>query len=198
MKYNKRGITALAIVLSILIVDQAIKIWVKTHMSLYEMYSITSWFKIYFVENNGMAFGIELIGKLFLSIFRIIAVGFGAYYLWGLVKKEVKTGYIICVSMILAGAIGNILDSVFYGVFFNESYQGFVSSFVSMGQGYAGWLHGKVVDMFYFPIIKNSAGETVFFSPIFNFADSAISVGIAILLIFYRKTLSETLHSEKD
>jgi signal peptidase II len=202
MKSYSRCIAAIAIVSLVILIDQVIKIWVKTHMSLYEMYEITSWFKIYFVENNGMAFGIEVIGKLFLSVFRIVAVFFIGYYLFGLVKKEVKLGYVICVSMILAGAVGNIIDSVFYGVFFSESYSGYVSSFVPMGQGYAGWLHGKVVDMFYFPLFHGTypswlpmigGNEFVFFSPIFNFADSAISVGIVLLLIFYRKTLSETL-----
>lgn len=171
-------------------------------MALYDSYEIASWFKIYFVENNGMAFGIEVIGKLFLTLFRLIAVGFGFYYIFGLLKKETKIGFIVCVSLIIAGALGNILDSVFYGVFFSESFPGHVASLVPMGEGYGSWLHGKVVDMLYFPLIDSyypswvpfvGGNHFVFFSPIFNIADSAISVGIFILLIFYRKTLSETL-----
>ncbi|MBP1616274.1 MAG: Lipoprotein signal peptidase [Bacteroidetes bacterium] len=202
MKINKKYVTAFVVLSLVILFDQAVKIWVKTHMALYDSYEIASWFKIYFVENNGMAFGIEVIGKLFLTLFRIVAVVFGFYYINKLLKAETKAGYIACVSLILAGALGNIIDSVFYGVFFSESYQGYVASFVPMGQGYAGWLHGKVVDMLYFPLIEGSypdwfpfvgGNKFIFFSPIFNIADSAISVGIFILLIFYRKTLSESL-----
>lgn len=202
MNSYSRSWTAVAVVFLVILIDQVIKIWVKTNMSLYQMNEITSWFKIYFVENNGMAFGIEVIGKLFLSLFRIIAVFFIGYYLCKLVKAEVKTGYIVCIAMILAGAVGNIIDSVFYGVFFSESFSGHVASFVPIGEGYSGWLHGKVVDMFYFPLIHGTypswfpvwgGNEFIFFSPIFNFADASISVGIILLLIFYRKTLSDTL-----
>lgn len=202
MNPNKKMLTAIAVVFVVILIDQTSKIWVKTHMPLYDSYEIASWFKITFVENNGMAFGIEVIGKLFLTLFRIVAVVFGFYYIAKLLKGEIKMGYIVCVSLIIAGALGNILDSVFYGVFFSESYQGTVASFVPMGQGYSGWLHGKVVDMLYFPLIDSfypnwipivGGSRFVFFSPIFNVADSAISVGIFLLLIFYRKTLSESL-----
>lgn len=182
-------------------------------MSLHESYEIANWFKIYFVENPGMAFGLKIggesggsAGKLFLSLFRIVAIGFIAYYLYNLVKRGYQKGYIACIALILAGAFGNIIDSVFYGVMFSESYMGQVASFVSIGEGYAGWLHGKVVDMLYFPLFNGTfpdwfpfwGGENfIFFSPIFNIADSAITVGIFILLIFYRKTLSLSLEKKE-
>lgn len=176
-------------------------------MALYDSIDITSWFKIYFVENNGMAFGIEAIGKLFLSIFRIIAVTGIIYYLTIIVKENYKNGFIVCIALILAGASGNIIDSVFYGAFFEASYQGHVASFVPFGEGYASLLHGKVVDMLYFPLFEGTypswipivgGEEFLFFRFIFNIADSAITVGVALLLIFYRKTLSYSLMSKSD
>ena len=180
MKFSK-GWGAVLIIMLLLILDQALKIWIKTHMQLHESIEITPWFYLYFTENPGMAFGIEVIGKLFLSIFRIVAVGFIGYYLYKLVKDKYNFGFIACVSLIFAGAIGNIIDSVFYGVVFDHSF-GQIASFMPAGGGYAGWLHGKVVDMF----------------PIFNLADSAICVGVFLLLIFYRHTLSASLSKEKE
>ena len=205
MGNKNRGLIAILVIALIIIIDQASKIWVKTHMSLYESIEITSWFKIYFVENPGMAFGWKLGGKLFLSLFRIVAIFFIGYYLYRLVKQGYKSGYIACIALILAGAFGNIIDSVFYGEIFSASYQGHVASFVSFGEGYSSWLHGNVVDMLYFPLINGTfpswfpvwGGEDfIFFSPIFNIADSAITVGICILLIFYRKTLSVSLEKK--
>lgn len=202
-----KGLIAVFVIILVLVLDQVSKIWVKTNMALYDSIEITKWFKIYFVENNGMAFGIEAIGKLFLSIFRIIAVGFIAFYLTKIIKKDYKFGFIICISMVLAGAFGNIIDSVFYGEIFNASYAGHVAQFVPIGEGYSSWLHGKVVDMLYFPIIETTlpnwvpiwgGTEILFFRFIFNLADASISVGVALLLLFYRKTLSHSLQTEKE
>ena len=195
MRYSK-GWGAVLIVMLLLILDQVIKIWIKTHMQLHESIEVTPWFYLYFTENPGMAFGIEVIGKLFLSIFRIIAVGFIGYYLYQLVKQNYKFGFIACVSSIFAGAIGNIIDSIFYGVVFDHSY-GQVATFLPEGGGYADWLHGKVVDMFYFPLFQwNSVpnllrflvdGDNYFFGAIFNLADSYITVAVVYMLIFHWK-----------
>lgn len=204
---TKKGVIAILVIFLVLLVDQVSKIWVKTNMALYDMIHITNWFKIYFVENNGMAFGIEAIGKLFLSIFRIIAVGAIIVYLRRIVKENYKNGFIVCIALILAGASGNIIDSVFYGAFFEASYQGHIASAVAYGDGYATLLHGKVVDMLYFPLIEGTfpkwipmvgGQDFLFFRFIFNIADSAITVGVALLLIFYRKTLSYSLMSKRD
>src|SRR5690554_5204371 len=198
---------AVAVVFLVLLVDQLSKIWVKTHMGLYDTIHITDWFKIYFVENNGMAFGIEAGGKLFLSLFRIVAVIFIVIYIARLVKQQYSLGFIACVSLILAGASGNILDSIFYGVIFEASYPGHVASFVPWGEGYSSLLHGKVVDMLYFPLFSGTfpdwvpfvgGQEFLFFRFIFNVADSAITVGVILLLLFYRKTLSYSLLSKSE
>ena len=196
--YSKGWLSAV-IVVSLLLIDQLIKIYIKTHMFLHESIRVTDWCYIYFTENNGMAFGMELFGKLFLTSFRIIAV---AVIIWCLVKfihAKLKTGFLICVSLILTGAVGNIIDSMFYGVFFTESTFSQVASFLPSGGGYAPLLYGKVVDMFYFPLIETEwptwmpfvgGDHFVFFSPIFNFADSCISVGIVAMLIFYGKYIN--------
>jgi len=181
----------------ILFIDQASKIYIKLHFALGDHVSVFGWFQIYFIENNGMAFGMELIGKLFLTIFRIIAVGALGYYIHVLIKKQFSTGYILTISLVLAGAAGNILDSIFYGVLFNDSY-GQIASFLPDGGGYSSLFYGRVVDMLYFPIIRNSVGETLFFSPVFNIADSAISVAVVIILIFFRKELNNSLETKKD
>lgn len=201
-----KGFIAVFVIVLVLVLDQVSKIWVKTNMALYDSIEITKWFKIYFVENNGMAFGIEAIGKLFLSLFRIVAVTFIGVYLFKIIKKNYKTGFIICIAMILAGAFGNIVDSVFYGEIFSASYPGHVAHFVPWGEGYSSILHGKVVDMLYFPLIETTlpnwlpivgGKEILFFRFIFNLADASISVGVALLLLFYRKTLSHSLQTEK-
>ncbi|GHT87702.1 lipoprotein signal peptidase [Bacteroidia bacterium] len=196
---KSKGFWAILTILLILSADQILKIWIKTHLYIGEDIRIANWFYIRFVENNGMAMGIEVIGKLFLSIFRIVA-SFGIiYYLCLLVKKNFKLGYILCVSMIFAGAVGNIIDSIFYGVIFSESTAYSVATLFPPEGGYGTWLHGRVVDMFYFPLFKFhwpswmpwiGGNEFVFFRYIFNLADASISVGIAVLLLFYRNTFS--------
>ena len=201
-----KGWGAVCVIMLLLLLDQVLKIWIKTHLQLHESSEIPPWFYLYFTENPGMAFGIEVIGKLFLSLFRIVAVGFIGYYLYKLVKANQSFGFIACVSMILAGAVGNIIDSVFYGVVFDHSF-GQVATFLPAEGGYDTWLHGKVVDMFYFPLIQThfpdwfplwGGEEFIFFRPIFNLADSAICVGVFLLLLFYRQTLSDSLSTEKD
>lgn len=200
MKISK-GLWVILVIVLILSADQILKIWIKTHMHIGEDIRITRWFYIRFVENNGMAMGIEVVGKLFLSVFRIIASFAITYYLYLLVKKNFKTGYIICVSMIFAGAVGNILDSIFYGVIFSESTPYAVATLFPLEGGYGTWLHGKVVDMFYFPLFTFrlpswipwiGGNEFEFFRYIFNLADASISVGIGLLILFYHNTFSKS------
>jgi signal peptidase II len=208
-----KGQISVLIIISVLVIDQIIKILVKTGMYLHENIRVCGdWFYIYFTENNGMAFGMELFGKLFLTSFRIIAVSLIGYYIVKVVKKNYKTGYIVCLSMILAGALGNIIDSIFYGVIFSpsvpENYiNASLATFMPDGGGYSSLLYGKVVDMFYFPIIDTTwpswipfvGGEHfIFFSPIFNFADASISCGIVALLLFYSKYLNEGHSTKKE
>ena len=196
---SRQGRLALIIILSVLIIDQIIKILVKTNMSLGESIDITSWFKILFVENNGMAFGMEIIGKLFLSLFRIVAIGFFIWYLIKIINKGFPTGYIVTVAFVIAGATGNLLDCMFYGLFFTESTPLQEAAFTSLGSGYAPFLYGKVVDMFYFPLWTwpewmPLVGGDIFFSPVFNFADSCITCGVIALLLFYTKLVNMGLH----
>ena len=188
------------VVFLVLLIDQIIKIAVKTNMRIGDDIVITDWFLIRFIENNGMAWGMELGSKLFLSVFRIIAVALIIYYIVKLVKAKAARGYIVLISMICAGAFGNIVDSLLYGQIFTESTPWSVATLTEFGHGYAAPLMGKVVDMFYFPIIDTMLPEWVpfwggehfiFFSPIFNFADASISVGVILILIFFRKELSK-------
>ncbi len=199
MKLSK-GAIATIIILGVLIVDQIVKIWVKTHMYLGQEFVITDWFRIYFIENNGMAFGMELGSKLFLTMFRIVAVGLLIYYICRIKNRtDIKTGYIVCCALITAGAAGNIIDSVFYGMIFNNPYPPEVAVMFPPEGGYAPVFHGRVVDMLYFPLFSFYWPDWVpfvggdyflFFQPIFNIADAAITVGILVLIIFYSKYLS--------
>ena len=205
-KFLTKGQLSALIVIAVLIIDQIIKIWVKTSMYWHESIKITDWFYIYFTENNGMAFGMEIFNKFFLTGFRIIAAIAITWLLIQYVKKNYKTGFLVCVSLILAGAIGNIIDCVFYGEFFSESTHSTIAQFVPIGDGYSDWFYGKVVDMFYFPLIETNwpewmpfvGGEHfIFFSPIFNFADAAISCGIIALILFYGKYLGDIMENHK-
>jgi signal peptidase II len=202
------GRLAVIIIIAILWIDQAIKIWVKTSMTLHESIHITDWFYITFIENMGMAFGMQLGSKIVLSLFRVVAISVLGYYIWLEVGKKARTGYIVCLSMVLAGAAGNLIDCMFYGLVFNNSSEFYLSYFVPFGTGYAPFLMGKVVDMFYFPLIETDwpqwmpfvgGDHFIFFSPVFNFADSAISVGVVLLLLFYREEISKiTLKRETE
>ncbi|MGP1436758.1 MAG: lipoprotein signal peptidase [Phocaeicola sp.] len=205
-QFLSKGQLSAAIIVTVLLVDQIVKILVKTTMYLHESIHITDWFQIFFTENMGMAFGMELVGKLFLTSFRIVAVVLIGWYLIDIIKRNLKTGYIVCIALIMAGAIGNIIDSVFYGVIFNESTNSQIASLVPIGQGYGEWFQGKVVDMFYFPIVDTylpnwlpiwGGRHFIFFSPIFNIADSAISCGIIVLLIFYHKELGRAFKEDR-
>ena len=203
-----KGRLATLIVVAILLIDQAIKIWVKTSMTLHESIRVTDWFYITFIENMGMAFGMQLGSKIVLSLFRVVAIGVLGYYIWQQVKRNARTGYIVCLSLVLAGAAGNLIDCMFYGMMFNESSPYYLSYLVDFGTGYAPFLMGKVVDMFYFPLIETEwptwmpfvgGQHFVFFSPVFNFADASISVSVVLLLLFYREEISKiTLKKETN
>lgn len=194
------GWLALLIVVTMLVIDQAIKYWVKTNMCLHESIRVFDWFFISFIENNGMAYGMQLGSKLLLSLFRVCAIALLAWYIGSQVRKRARTGYIVCLAFVLAGAAGNLLDCMFYGLIFDASAPHHVSSLVEFGTGYAPFLMGKVVDMFYFPLIVTTwpewvpgwgGDEFIFFSPVFNFADACISVSVVALLLFYRTEISE-------
>lgn len=177
-KEVKQSILVPAIIVAALVLDQWLKLYVATHFALGESLQITSWFWLCFVENNGMAFGIEWFSKFVLTSFRIVAVGLLCWYMWRLIHiNKARTSYLTMIALVTAGAMGNIIDCVFYGKLF----------------GYAGWFYGKVVDMLYFPLITNSAGECIFFRPVFNLADSCITVSVIAILLFFRKDLDESL-----
>ncbi|MBO8476810.1 MAG: lipoprotein signal peptidase [Bacteroidetes bacterium] len=194
------GYLSAIIILMVIIADQILKIWVKTHFYLYESLEITSWFKLNFIENPGMAFGIELGSKLFLTLFRIIASIALIYILIRIRNNSYYSrGFFVCLSLITAGAIGNVIDCMFYGMIFSESTPYTLAQIFPDAGGYASFLHGKVVDMFYFPIaswdwpewMPGVGGEHfIFFQPVFNLADAAISAGIIAFILFYSKYLA--------
>jgi signal peptidase II len=187
-------------IILILIADQALKFYIKTNYVMNEEHKIIgNWARLHFVENKGMAWGLEFggnSGKLLLTLFRLVAVFFGVYYLRKIVHEKQHRGFIICVGLIFAGAVGNLIDSLFYGLIFTDSEAGQLAKLVSPGKGYGTFLHGKVVDMFYFPLFNASwpswmpfvgGDKFEFFSPVFNIADAAISVGIIAILVFQNK-----------
>lgn len=196
MLKSRRALLSVLLILTIIVVDQLIKFEIKTNFSLYESVRITDRFQILFTENRGMAFGMALFGTAFLAGFRLIAIGFFGYVLCRFVRREAPMGLIVCLSMVIAGALGNLIDNAFYGLIFTES-QPYLepARLVGFGEGYGSFMSGRVVDMFYFPLftwpdwMPFLAGRT-FFGAIFNFADASISCGAVALIIFYYKRLT--------
>lgn len=188
-----RGLLALFIILAVVIVDQVVKIYVKTHFYLGEDVEVFPWFQLKFIQNPGMAFGIELWSKLLLTLGRMAAVGF---FIWFICRMKrltaLRTGFWVCAALVTAGAAGNIFDCVFYGVVFNNPLPPEVATFLPAGGGYAGWFEGQVVDMLYFPLFTISVGghEWEFFEYIFNIADASICVGVLTMVIFYSRDLT--------
>ena len=197
-KHSNVGLLLAGIITLVVLLDQAVKIYIKLHFTLGEAVQVFPWWQICFVENDGMAFGIEWFDKLFLTLFRIVAVGLLIWYMHSLVRKQARTGFLVMIALVTAGAIGNIIDCMFYGLMFSASGFNEVATLVPFGQGYAPFFYGKVVDMLYFPIITSASGKVLFFSPIFNIADSAITVAVILILLLYRKDLNETLSAEKE
>lgn len=188
------------IVMSVLFMDQWIKWMVKTRMYMHERIHVFDWFYLFFTENKGFAFGLSVSDTHFLALFRIVAVAVLGYYLYIVVKRRFPLGYVACISFVLAGALGNVIDNALYGMIYSESTPFSIATVVPWGEGYAGFLQGRVVDMFYFPLIETDwpdwmpfvgGDHFIFFSPIFNFADAAISCGGIALLLFYHRFLTD-------
>ena len=207
MTKKKAAWLSVLLIAVLLVTDQVIKIAVKTNMRLYESIWIADWFQIHFIENNGMAFGLSFINKYVLTIFRIVAVTLIAIYLHRQIQQGARTIYIVLLSLLLAGAAGNIIDCMFYGEIFTASSPFYVSYLVPFGQGYSGFLTGKVVDMFYFPLIVTTwpdwmpfwgGDEFIFFSPVFNFADACVSVSVVALFLFCRPELATLSVSNEE
>jgi len=206
MKISNGKLAALIIAL-VIVIDQAVKIWVKTHFYYGEEVMITSWFRLLFIENNGMAFGMELGSKLLLTLFRIIASIALIYYLWRLRNStDVPRGYVICFALITAGALGNVIDCIAYGLIFNSPMPPQVAQLFPPDGGYSTLFNGRVVDMLYFPLCEWNwpqwipwigGGHFVFFQPIFNIADASLSVSVIVLALFYARYLVKTTKEEQ-
>lgn len=202
---KKKAIFATALVVALIVIDQVIKVWVKTHMTIGEQIVVAPWFRIDFIENKGMAWGMQIGSKLFLSLFRIVAVGFLVWYIRREIGRNARWGYLTMLCMICAGAAGNIFDSVVYGQIFTQSTPFDVATLVPWGEGYeTKLLCGSVVDMFYFPIWHGTlpswlpligGHELTFFNAIFNFADACITTGVICMLLFFNKDLSASTSS---
>lgn len=204
----KTGWLVTAMVLALLVIDQIIKVYIKTHFCLGESVRVTDWFYIEFVENNGMAWGMSFIGKFWLSLLRTVAIVVLVWYLHKIISKGTyRKVYIYLVALVLTGAIGNMIDSMFYGLMFTASSPSYVSYLVPFGTGYSEFFMGKVVDMFRFPFFTYTWPDWVpflggshgtFFDPVFNFADSCVSVGVISLLLFCRKELEQLGGDKKN
>ncbi len=207
MRISNGKLSALIIAL-VIVIDQALKIWVKTHFYYGEEVQITSWFRLLFIENNGMAFGMELGSKLMLTLFRIVAAGAFIYYLWRMRRNtSVPRGYIACIALITAGALGNVIDCIAYGMIFNSPMPPQVAQLFPPDGGYATLFNGRVVDMLYFPLCEWNwptwlpwiGGEHfVFFQPIFNIADASLSVSVFVLIVFYARHLATAMGHEDE
>lgn len=197
---RRRGLLVAGIILTILLADQVLKFWVKTNFYLGESLEIFSWFQLVFIQNNGMAFGWEIGSKLLLTLLRIATVGFLIFYICRISgRKECRTGYLVCLALVVAGAAGNIVDCMFYGLIFNNPLPPEVAQVFPANGGYGTFLHGLVVDMFYFPLCEwdwpawmpiIGRRHFMFFRPVFNLADAAISVGMVALILFYSNQIS--------
>lgn len=202
--------SAVIIILLILIADQALKIWIKTSFPFGHVMDVMGipWFKLYFIENEGMAWGWKFggeWGKMILTLFRLVAVIFGTWYLGKLIRQNYSKGFIICACLIYAGAVGNLIDSLFYGLIFEDSSYVHVAKMFPE-EGYAGFLHGRVVDMLYFPMVRSTFPDWIpfvgghefeFFSPIFNIADASISIGVITLLVFQKRFFQKRSEREE-
>jgi len=196
-----KGKKVALLIIAVLFADQALKFYIKTNYYLGEEHNITgNWFRLHFVENEGMAWGWQFggeFGKIILTLFRLVAVILGTFYLRTIIRKKYHSGFIVCAALIYAGALGNLLDSMFYGLIFSNSEPFLVAQLLPEGGGYTTFLHGKVVDMLYFPIISDAhypswfpfwGGEDFeFFRPVFNLADASISTGVIALLLWQKK-----------
>lgn len=206
-KSLKLSLTAWIIIAAVIILDQAMKIWIKTSFYLGEDLEILPWFHLRFIQNNGMAFGIELGSKLFLTFFRIVLVCLLVWYILRLIRKaSVPCGYMTCLALITAGAFGNIIDCVCYGEIFTNPYPPTVAQLVPWGEGYGGVFHGLVVDMLYFPLFTFTwpswmpwlgGHEFSFFDPVFNIADAAITVGMIAIVLFYTRYIGDEKKEKK-